>query len=466
MRVIKAKKEPAHKDIAILIDEDTIYWEDVGLYPYDKVMSGVKIFAHIDVIKEIWKQKKIGEVLKYDGEIRKWRKSCPPGHKRTTWNNHPSEVTVSHSRSFPTEISNAIKGYCEWRDWVESYGGNITGSTSSTSYSLFKTTISGDTWETPFDGIQRIRQPIGGRLLRCKARKTSFQGDIIQWDLYSAYSRRLGSLQFGGMGSKWREVNKPINFDRMVEKGICVYVEATVWPNKLYPGPLPTREDKSHRWYLFATNYPNDEQIEGIWTYEEIREAERTGARVKFHKAYYHIATGKKYHHEDWYRIIQEGRNNLNGFARSLAKATGNSLWGRYAMQPRRARTVWRVNGKNVWNKHPTKSFSSNQCMELADQLCGKIRSDLYRLAISASDSLIQGNTDGAWIEYERGWLPPSNDWRIKNRTNRIDVLDDATYRYWIEGKEDPEYVVPGIITEHTEESFERRWNEVERSTA
>lgn len=96
--------------------------------------------------------------------------------------------------------------------------------------------------------------------------------------------------------------------------------------------------------------------------------------------------------------------------------------------------------------------------MELADQLCGKIRSDLYGLAISANGNLLQGNTDGAWIEYKEGWLPPSDFWRIKKRATRLDIIDDATYRYWEEGIEEPTYVVPGVNTDYTEQYFNRHW--------
>ncbi|MFI5421725.1 MAG: hypothetical protein ACHQ1H_12220, partial [Nitrososphaerales archaeon] len=164
-------------------------------------------------------------------------------------------------------------------------------------------------------------------------------------------------------------------------------------------------------------------------------------------------------YHYDWYKIIQSGRGNLSGYGRSLVKQTGNALWGRYAMQLRPAKTVWRNNeGRREWIKHTTRTLKRNQCMELADQLCGKIRSDLYQLAISANGDLLQGNTDGAWINYKDGWLPPSNNWRIKKRAIRLDIMDDATYRYWEEGIGEPTYVVPGVNTDFTEEYFDRHW--------
>ena len=460
MRVSSNKKAPIHLEIGILLDENTVLTEH-GECSYDRILSDTKIYASKKIIDEIWQKKKIGEVLKYDGEISKWRKRTPDGWKHTTWKNHKSEVSVSSSRSFPEEPNVALEAYSDWRDWIESYGGSIAGTYSSASWSLFKTTIRDGVWETPFNGVPGIGHPLGGRLLPCKKERAAFEGDIIQWDLYAAYSRRLGSLQFGGVGSRWIEVNKWINFDRMVERGICVYIEAEITLNESRTlGPLPIRRKEYHPRPISNLSFPISGTIHGIWTYEECRAAIESGAIIKFKRGYYHHATGRKYHHDDWYRIIQEGRENLNGYARTLAKQTGNSLWGRYAMRIRPSKTVWREGNKRVWVKHPVRTLKRNQCMELADQLCGKIRSDLYRFAISANDCLIQGNTDGAWIEYERGWLPPNDDWRIKHRTNRIEILDDATYRYWADGEKDPTYVVPGISSEWTEKVFDRRWNE------
>jgi len=462
MRVTKPQSVVIpHREVAVLLDKDTILLEDGTEWPYDKTPQETKVFAPKKLIDHIWNVEKLGEVLKYDGTMIKWRKKCPERFKsKMSWPNHPQEVNVVSARSYPDNPEKAVISYAYWRDWVEENGGNIIGTMSSTSWSIFKASLEDDVWETPYERVKEIDHPIGGRLLPCKSLWTTFQGDYIQWDLYSAYSRRLANLAFGGIGSSWKEVNLKANFDNMIERGMLVYIKATVdFGNaRSTLGPLPLRREKYHPRPTTNINYPTDGIIEGIWTYEEIRDAEKIGARIKPQQAIVHFATGRKYFHEDWYRVIQEGRDNFFGFTRGLVKQTGNALWGRYAMRLRPAKTVWRENGTRVWIKHPTRTLKRNQCMELADQLCGKIRSDLFEFAVSTNNRLIQGNTDGAWVEYEEGWLPPTDDWRIKRRAIKLDIIDDATYRYWQDGESEATYIVPGVNTDFTESYFNRQW--------
>lgn len=460
MRVGKNKKAPPHRDVAILLDENTILTE-FGEMAYDRTLSETKIYASRKLIGEIFFKKKVGEILKYNGEIIKWRKKCPPHYKHhSVWHfSNPKEVHVNNSRNFPEDPIKALEAYIEYRDWVESYGGNIVGTVSATSWSLFKTTLSGGIWETPYNSVPGIEHPIGGRVLPCKSKWTSFQGEFINWDLNSAYSRRLSELAFGGKGSRWIETRKRVNFDKFVSEGKCVYIEADINLESTLLGPLPKRRARYNPRTNGFVEFPNQGSITGIWTYEEVRAAIHSGASIsRLHRTYIHAPTGQEYFFKDWHRIIQEGRDNLDGFARGLAKQTGNALWGRFAMQHKAARTCWRENGKRVAYKHPIRTLKRNQCMELADQLCGKIRSDLYEFARSADNLLLQGNTDGAWIIDDKKWRPPNDDWRIKNRANEIDIIDDITYRYRREGEADFTYIVPGVGIEWTEKHFDGMW--------
>lgn len=460
MRVKSNKAKDSHKDVAILLDKDTILLEDGIEMPYDSVFDNTKIFASHKLIRYIWNIEKIGEILSFDRRIMKWRKKCPSYYKsRNSWPGHPSEVTVSSSKSFPENPHEAVRQYAYWRDWVEENGGNIVGTISNTSLSLFKTTLHGK-YETPYSGIEEITNPLGGRLLPCKSLWTTFNGSFVQWDLYSAYSKSLSELQFGGPGSRWIETDKISDFDSMVEKGYLIYIEAEVKIPDIELGPLPIRKNRSAKSPMWDwMSFPTNRILKGIWTYEEIREAEKIGCKVKIKRIIYHQATGKKYWHEDWYNIILSGKESLQGFSRSLAKQTGNSLWGRYAMRPRPSRTKWRNESGKRENQIRNLGISKgNQCMELADQLCGKIRASLFGLAISASNNLIQGNTDGAWIKYDGRWRPPSDDWRDKNKASRIDIIDDRTYRYWEPGEENPEYIAPGIDLDFQKFIFDKWW--------
>lgn len=462
MKVKRLKRKAKHREVAVLLDQETILLEDGTEWPYDLTPDDTKIYAPFKLIKEIFLKRngmKVGEALYFDAQIRKWRMRKPARYKSSAvWAGDPLEVNVSRSKSYPENPHEAVKAYAEWRDWVEYHGGHINGSISSTSASLFKTTLE-DEFITPMKGIEGITYPIGGRLLPCKSLYTTFQGEFIQWDLFSAYSRKLAGLQFGGKGSRWAEIKRTDHLDILVGKGWLIYIEAEVTIPEVQLGPLPIRRSKSYRHRpLYHYSFPRNTTLKGTWTYEEIREADRVGCKIKIIRIFRHYATGKKYWHKEWYDIILHGRETLHGFARSLAKQTGNSLWGRYAMQSHPSKTVWRENGKRVSEKRHMGFSKSNQCMELADQLCGKVRANLYGLAISAGNYLIQGNTDGAWIEYQERWLPPNDDWRDKKRANRIDVLDDATYRYWEPGENEPTYVTPGLDAEYSERIFERAW--------
>ncbi len=467
MRVKRNKGiKEIHRDVAVLLDKDTILLEDGTEMPYDCVFDNTKIFAPSSLAKDLWTKIKIGEIQSFDNRIIKWRKKCPDHYKvRTSWPGNSLEVSFFNSRSYPENPSVAVEQFANWRDWVEENGGNIKGTLSNTSASLFRATLPKEGYETPFEKIKGIDSPLGGRLLPCKSLYTTFSGDYIQWDLYSAYSKQLSRLRFGGIGSRWIQTKNSHNFDNLVDKGYLIYIEATVKIPDIKLGPIPIRRDRKFPNPMWDwLNFPTNDTIKGIWSYEEIRQADAIGCKIKISRIFYHEATGRKYWHEDWYNIIESGKKNLQGFAKSLAKQTGNSLWGRYAMRPRPSRTKWRdENGKRHSEVRNIRISKGNQCMELADQLCGKIRASLFELAISAGNNLIQGNTDGAWLKYDGRWNPPNHDWRVKHRATRIDVIDDRTYRYWEPGEKDPEYIAPGIDLDFSVRIFNKIWNEKER---
>ena len=464
MKVKPSKGEVKHKDVAVLLDKDTILYEDGTEWYYDSVLNDTRIFASQDLIHEIFLKKngpKAGEIETICGEMVRWRKECPSHYtNKTTWGRgDPHEVTAIIAKSFPKDPHKAVESLAEWRDWIEANGGSIGGTLSYASASLFKATLKGEVFHTPFKGIEEIGRPMGGRLLPCKALKTSFNGDFLHWDMYSAYSRRLGELQFGGFNSKWKETKTVYNLDSLVEKGWLVYIEADVTIPDMKLGPLPKRRESFSARQLWHMSFPIKTKLKGIWTYEEVRQADKIGCKIKVRKVIIHHATGKMYWHRDWYNIIQDGRRHLQGFARTYAKQTGNTLWGRYAMRPRTSRTVWRDNnGKRQHQERNHGVPKSQQCLELADQLCGKIRADLFELAISADNHLVQGNVDGAWIDNQAGWRPPNDGWRVKKRANQIDVIDDANYRYWEPGEKEPTYVTPGIVSILSESHFNSIW--------
>jgi len=460
VKVEKVRKNHKHCEVGLLIDKDTILLEDGIENKYVANFENTKLFSRPELIKTLWYKEKVGEILKFGGEIRKWRLECPKHFKsKQSWPGHSSEVTVLNNKSCPKNDKDLLEGLVHYRDWIEENGGSIMGTISNTSLSVFKASLQRD-YDTPFEGIG-ITHPIGGRLLPCKSLHTSYKGNFVQWDLISAYSQGLGELRFGGTDSSWRETkNLNWNFDSMVEKGWVIYIEAEVTIPEMRLGPLPERrKTKSIRPLWSVLSFPTKEKIKGVWTYEEIRQADLAGCKIKIIRTIVHHATGEMYWHKNWYHIMKQGKQTLPGFAASLAKETGNSLWGRYAMREKASATVWRTDGgRRIKEERSFTITPGHKCLELADQLGGKIRAKLFRFAIRADNLLLQGNVDSGWIEYESSWKPPSDDWRIKKRANRIDILDDATYRYWNPGEEAPVYITPGIPSIFAEKTFVDIW--------
>lgn len=461
MRIQKAtSKKDTYKDVALLLDESTILLENCRTFDYERTLTGTKTFSRATTINEIWKRGKTGEVLKHDSTIKKWRKECPESYSsRTVWRNHPQEVTLLSHKNLPDKDVDLIKSITDWRNWVDDYGGSISGTMASTSWSIFRNSIP-RTWITPYKSFEPITRPIGGRILPCKQLWSEFSGSFIQWDLYASYSRILAGLRYGGDGSRWKEINPNLKcFDRMAEDGWLIYIEADVEIPEMELGPLPKRRKNNSRKFEYNIAFPVGQTLSGIWTHEEIRMAERVGCGIKKRRAYVHFATGQKYHFKNWYKAIQDGRDNLSGFGRGLVKETGNALWGRFAMRPRPSRTVWwNHNQRRDWTAHKEILFSNQSAPELADQLCGKIRADLYEIALSAGNDLMLGNTDGIWTRYREGWRPPHDNWIKKTEAYRLKIMDDWTYEYWEPESEEGILIYPGLNMEYQRQIWDERW--------
>jgi hypothetical protein len=447
--------------MATLLDENKILHEDGNEYLISDVPPQTRIWSHWEnTVWKIWKDKGIGEVLIYDQDPVRWRRNS--NYKDHSWPSvgNNTDVYILKNNLFPKDKIDALQSLIQWRDWIEDYGGSAFGTVASCSWSLWRATFKEDFY-SPTEWPTHIKFPIGGRLIPCKEINSAWVGEFIQWDLQAAYARELSKVRYGGRGSKWVEVKQTADYKAMSERGIPIYVRAKVWIPRMKLGPLPQRRIKYNPFSRVPIAYRTNVQLYGTWTLEEIEQAREVGCGINIESVYAHVATGKELHFQSWWKAIEDGREHLEGFAKSLAKSTGNSLWGQFALREKGRKIRWiDDDGKRKHRVIEARMTNRPGSPELSDQLTGKIRAKLYSLAVSAGDDLMQGNTDGAWVSHREGWLPPDG-WRIKKRARVIEFIDESNYRYWETDKGKPTYVMPGIPMDWQERYFTADWNQL-----
>lgn len=451
--------KPKHTFMAVLIDQDKILHEDGKEYRLEDVPKDTRIWSSWDhKVQHIWRDLKIGEVLVYSEDPIRWRKETKEeDHFWGTFSN-AQDIYLLKTHHFPTNDIEALNAFMEWRDWIEEYGGKASGTVASVSWSIWRATLS-KPFVSPRDWPRAVKFPIGGRLVPCIEENSAWMGDFIQWDLQAAYSRKLGTIKFGGLESKWVEVKETSHYRELAAKGIPVYVTARVWVPGMRYGPLPERRQKYSPFSYIPIRYWTNRQIYGTWTIQEIEQAELAGCTVKIDRIWVH--SGGELNFERWWLAIEDGRENLQGFARYLAKVTGNSLWGQFAFREKKRKIRWfGEDGKRDHRIIQPRLGNRPQSPELADQLSGQIRAELYEMIRLAEGGLMQANTDGAWVQNQDGWMPP-DQWRIKNRARYMEFIDASNYRFWEPDTENPTYIMAGVPMDWQETLFEQTWSKI-----
>lgn len=453
--------KPAHTYMAVLINQDKILHEDGKEYRLEDVPKDTRIWSSWDhKVEHIWKDLKIGEVLIYSEDPIRWRKQTnTKDHYWGTFSNG-QDVYLLKTQHFPTNDIEALQAFMEWRDWIEEYGGKANGTVASTSWSIWRASLD-QPFISPRDWPRAVKFPIGGRLVPCREPNSGWVGDFIQWDMQAAYSRKLGTIKFGGPESKWIDVKESSHYRELAAKGIPVYVTAKVWVPKMRFGPLPQRRQKYSPFSYVPIHYFTNKQLYGTWTYQEIEQAEKVGCKIGIDRIWVH--SGGEFNFARWWLAIEDGRENLQGFARYLAKVTGNSLWGQFAFREKKRKIRWfGEDGKRDHRIIQPRLGSRPQSPELADQLSGQIRAELYEMMMLAEGGLMQANTDGAWVQNQDGWMPP-DQWRIKNRAKYMEFIDASNYRFWEPDADEPTYIMAGVPMDWQKTLFEQTWDRVLR---
>ena len=454
------KRNPAPPRVAVLTEEGAIVDEDGGWLDPDEVPAGTRVFAQWDVVRELMAAD-IGEALCWNNEEIRWRFTPRPAEEE--WRSRPGDAYVLRLPLTDILTPKVMLGaLVSWRDWLGGCGAAPTGTTGSSSMSLLRSRLE-RRLVCGFGSRPPLIQTRGGRLQLGVQGQGRVEGRLALLDLPSAYATLLGSAVYGGA---WREVDRSGRLlDHWLEREEPMFVQAEVSvPSGLPFGPLvrtfrrrihfAEMQVYSKAVYPDGTSYlyPTGRRLAGVWTREEFLEAVECGCRVKVRGAWVHRAAGRPLF--PWWQTVSEGRDRLSGVGSTLAKMTGNALWGRFCMDPRVAGRRTIRGGRAIRQLEPRPA--PPPAHDLAEYVSGTVRARLFRLMRESGDRLVSANTDGAWI-LDDG-TPPPDGWRVKSRAHRLELLAPACLRYWPEKSRWPRVVYAGQPFRRAEVEFENAW--------
>ncbi len=366
----------------------------------------------------------------------------------------------------PSDPETAIHGLTAWRDWLGEYGAAPAGSLGGSGMSLLKATLTAPLWTTAGDAPP-IRFTIGGRQeVGPVGSPSEITGPLRHWDMQAAYARTLGRLRYGGW---WRRLDDRRLIERLSQSPQrMIFVRARIrvpeqsWAPHLGPLPERPRTQPNPMYALLSpVPYPTGRDIQGVWTTNELRQAQAWGCRIlRVLEAWFHFAKPDAFPFEPWLAAVESGRR-MGGFAAVLAKSTGNATWGQFAINrhsKRAAVSVVLENGRRrrILRELPFKGGGnpSQKAPDLAEYVTGKVRSELYRGMMQAGEDLITAHTDGLWLSgptYVQGW-------RSKDAAQSMRLITPQTFSYRRPSENEDRYVVAGIPVQSAAGFFEDEW--------
>lgn len=396
-----------------------------------------------------------GVAMCWDGSPIRWRPFDPDD---VEWRRERN-TDVRVLRVAVPEDDEFLRGLVRWRDWLQDYGASLLASIGSTSHGLLRATIDRPIWLNtayPDSVVPPLHTLIGGRQLGglkpLRVRKPT-GGEIRNYDLPAAYATLLGTLPYG---RGWLELPASDCGDDFLDKwnGVTpAFATARVSIPPMGLGPLPERPSAKYnqKFWFDLTEYPVDSTIRGLWTIAELKEAVAVGCDVQLRNVWLQVANSTP-PFAPWFDAVKEGRR-MRGFAGTLAKMTGNSLWGQFAISPKSQKTIrWKDNGKFEHKRIPY--TTAPRALDIAEHLTGTVRAQLFRFAIQAGEKLITAHTDGAWVKWEPG--DEYEGWRVKMRTPEFRYLSPQMYSYHY--RKGNVYKTAAFPRASAKEVFEERW--------
>lgn len=432
-----------------LLDEGTYLDEVGGVRCVSEAPQGTQVWAGFELVGQLLADCH-GEALCWDAKPIRWA----PVQDATSYT-----VRVLHA-AYPAEPEAALEGLCAWRDWLCSYGAAPGGSLGSSGISLVKATLEKELW-TAVGDVPPVRFVLGGRQewgAASEGRMTEYRGPLAHLDMRAAYARTLGEIRYGG---SWHRVDPRRYPWHLDQHGKLLFARARVRIPEMPLGPLPVRPRSERHTFLSLVQpveYPVGKTLQGIWTWEEIQEAEASGCRVlRLLDLWVHGSDERPF--EPWWEAVQQGRD-LPRFGGALAKATGNATWGMFAVRSKGKRQILRrvrVEGEAVREFSvplPVGGNPSLRAPDLAESITGRVRAELHAGMRLVGARLLLAHTDGLWA-FDGPGVP---GWRVKLRGYGMRFANPQTFAWLPERSGEWEYVCAGIPSWRAEEHFERLW--------
>lgn len=450
-------RRPEPPTVCLLTEDGRVVSERGKRITLDLIPDRHRVWASYDTVRSLVTAGH-GEALCWLGEEIRWRHR----HHDDEWKARPSDVHVIRA-AFPADDREALRGLAAWRDWLAAEGACPVSSVGSASWSLLRSQLERELW---WDVGQSppLTHVIGGRQQPARRGRGRFAGPVFQYDLQAAYASTLASLQYGGA---WSKLAAPFDPERLSARSErCVFVRArVVVPSWLEYGPLvrrprkrPTGRMRHMLGLLLGNDYPTG-RMQGVWTWEELQVAVEAGCRIeRLIEAWVHTS-GRWRPFAPWWEAVQRGRDLPDRFGATLAKMTGNALWGQFCIgDGTGSRTIAStVNGRRRERQLPPRP-SRRPAVDLAETVAGRIRARLYELLQEAGDELVSAHTDGGWSQREIGAMSPG--WRLKAVASRVDVLGPQALRYVDAQTGRERCSLAGVPSGLASETFERLWAE------
>lgn len=317
------------------------------------------------------------------------------------------------------EPDEAYEALAEWARWVRAHGAH-PGTLAGTAWSLWRSTLTAPYvrwgWEPPVDGGVSY----GGR----QGERPGVYENVDLWDLSAAYAWALGTLRV-----PTRLVEREVLTDEIPEG--YGWARAAVAVPDLPWAPLPLALGRG------SIAWPARTELEGIWTLDELRVAQRAGCEVVLTRTW--CSSSHREPFRRWYEHVVEGRRELSTRAAALLKAAANTLWARFLSVGEGAWWSWPdgPQGDPLIEPDPRPRRRALS-PALAGLVASRIRARVYAEALAPYPDAILVHTDGVALPAGRHPQPNTGGpgrWRLADHADRITVLSAQAFCYERDGR-------------------------------